>query len=385
MADHYHQHLDSTVFAHFITGGLPTELAPDRGQVYCNWNQLRDITRPGYSQCRNYQFCNAVRAIIWTKYGPPDVLELREVEKPTPGDNEVLIKIVAASVFAGDCEMRRFDFPISFWLPLRMAFGLLKPRIKILGQELAGEIEAVGTEVTQFKPGDQVFAPTDMRFGAYAEYRCLPATNPMAIKPANMTYEEAATVPVGGLNALHFLRKGNIKSGQKLLINGAAGGIGTFAVQIAKTLGAEVTAVDSTSKLGMLRSIGADHVIDYTQEDFTQNGETYDVIIDVVGKSPFSRSVSSLKPNGRYVLGNPRPLSMLRGLLTSMTSSKKVIIALAGYKTEDLVFLKELIEAGKIKPVIDRCYPLEQVAEAHRYVETGQKTGNVVITVTEPF
>lgn len=325
-----------------------------------------------------------MRAIIWTKYGPPDVLELREVEKPSPGDNEVLIRIVAASVFAGDCEMRRFDFPISFWLPLRVVFGLLKPRIKILGQELAGEIEAVGAEVTQFKSGDRVFAPTDMSFGAYAEYVCLPATKPMVIIPVNMSYAEAATVPVGGLNALHFLRKGNIKSGQKLLINGAAGGIGTFAVQIAKTFGAEVTAVDSTRKLDMLRSIGADHVIDYTQEDFTQNGETYDVIIDVVGKSPFSGSVKSLKPNGRYVLGNPRPLAILKGLWTSITSHKKVIIALAGYKTEDLVFLKELIEAGKIKPVIDRCYPLEQVAEAHRYVESGQKTGNVVIIVSEP-
>ncbi len=321
-----------------------------------------------------------MKAIIWPKYGSPDVLELKEVEKPTPKDNEVLIKIVAATVFAGDCEMRSFDFPISFWLPLRILFGLRKPRIKILGQELAGEIEAVGIEVTQFKKGDQVFAPTDMSFGAYAEYICLPSTHPMAIKPTNMTYEEAATIPTGGLNALHFLRKGNIQSGQKVLIYGAAGGIGTFAVQIAKTFGAEVTAVDSTRKLDMLRSIGADHVIDYTQEDFTQNAETYDVIIDVVGKSSFSRSVRSLKQNGRYILGNPRLSGMIRGLWTSMISSKKVIIALAGYRTEDLIFLKELIEAGKIKSVIDRRYPLAQVAEAHRYVETGQKMGNVVIT-----
>ncbi len=322
-----------------------------------------------------------MKAIIWPKYGSPDVLELKEVEKPTPKDNEVLIKIVAATVFAGDCEMRRFDFPISFWLPLRLLFGLRKPRIKILGQELAGEIEAIGIEVTQFRKGDQVFAPTDMSFGAYAEYICLPSTHPMAIKPTNMTYEEAATIPTGGLNALHFLRKGNIQSGQKVLIYGAAGGIGTFAVQIAKTFGAEVTAVDSTRKLDMLRSIGADHVIDYTQEDFTQNGETYDVIIDVVGKSSFPRSVRSLKQNGRYILGNPRLSGMIRGLWTSMISSKKVIIALAGYKTEDLIFLKELIEAGKIKSVIDRRYPLAQVAEAHRYVETGQKMGNVVITI----
>ncbi|MCZ6715535.1 MAG: NAD(P)-dependent alcohol dehydrogenase [Gammaproteobacteria bacterium] len=322
-----------------------------------------------------------MKAIIWTKYGSPDVLELKEVEKPTPRDNEVLIKIIAATVFTGDCEMRGFDFPISFWLPLRLLFGLRKPRIKILGQELAGEIEAVGTEVTQFQKGDEVFAPTDRRFGAYAEYICLPSTHPMAIKPANMSYEEAATIPIGGLNALHFLRKGNIQSGEKVLIYGAAGGIGTFAVQIAKMFGAEVSAVDSTRKLDMLRSIGADHVIDYTQEDFTKNGETYDVIVDVVGKSSFSRSLRSLKQDGRYILGNPRLTGMIKGLWTSITSSKKVIIALAGYRTDDLVFLKELVEAGKIKSVIDRRYPLEQVAVAHRYVETGQKKGNVVITL----
>ncbi len=322
-----------------------------------------------------------MKAIIWTKYGPPDVLVLKEIEKPVPGDNEVLIKIVAASVFAGDCEMRAFDFPVSFWLPLRLMFGLIKPRVKILGQELAGEIEAVGKAVRKFKKGDPVFAPTDAGFGAYAEYICLPETHPMAIKPVNMSYEQAATVPVGGLNALHFLRKANIRSGQKVLIYGAGGGIGTFAIQIAKTFGAEVIAVDSEKKLDVLRSIGADHVIDYMREDFTQNGMVYDVIIDVVGRSPFSGSLNSLKPDGRYILGNPRPAAMIRGLWTSMTSSKKVTGALAGYKTEDLIFLKELIETGKIKAVIDRCYPLEQIVEAHRFVETGQKTGNVVITV----
>jgi 2-desacetyl-2-hydroxyethyl bacteriochlorophyllide A dehydrogenase len=324
-----------------------------------------------------------MKAVIWTKYGSPDVLELREVEKPTPGDDEILIKIFAATVFAGDCEMRGFDFPISFWLPMRLLLGLTKPRIKILGQELAGEIEAVGKEVTQFKKGDQVFAPTDRNFGAYAEYICLPESNPMAKKPDPMSFAEAATVPVGGLNALHFLRKGNIQGGQKVLINGAGGGIGTFAVQIANSFGAEVTAVDSTAKLDMLLAIGADHVIDYTQKDFSQDGEIYDVIIDLVGKRSFSQCLRSLKQNGRYVLGNPKLSGMLGALWTKMTSSKKVIVALAGYKTEDLVFLKELIEAGKIKSVIDRRYPLAQVAEAHRYVETGQKKGNVVITVEE--
>ena len=322
-----------------------------------------------------------MKAIVYAKYGPPDVLELKEVEKPTPKDNEVLIRIYAATVTAGDCEIRSFKFPTLFWLPLRILFGLIKPRRNILGQELAGEIEAVGKDVKLFSKGDQVFAPTQMNMGAYAEYVCLPSTYAMAIKPANMTYEEAAGVPTGGLNALHYLRKGNIQSGEKILIVGAAGNFGTYAVELAKYFGAEVTGVDSTEKLDMLRTIGADHVIDYTQEDFTKNGETYDVIFDVVCKTPFSRSMRSLKQNGRYVMAIPRLLPMVRGLWTSMTSSKSVIFKFASYKSEDLIFLKELVEAGKIKPVIDRRYRLEQTAEAHRYVETGQKTGSVVINV----
>ena len=324
-----------------------------------------------------------MKAIIWPKYGSPDVLELRDVEKPIPRNNEILVKIIAATVFAGDCEMRSFDFPLSFWLPLRLMFGLRKPRksVQIPGQELAGVVEAMGSEVTRFRKGDAIFAPLE-QLGAYAEYICFSEKNAAAPKPGNMNFEEAATVPVGGLNALHFVRKGDVQSGQKVLINGSAGSIGTFAVQIAKLFGAEVTAVDSTRKLDMLRSIGADHVIDYTQEDFTMNGKNYDVIIDVVGKSPYARSIKSLKKNGRYVLGNPRFSGMFRGLWTSMTSDKKVIVALTGYKTEDLIYLKELIEAGKIRTVIDRRYPLERIADAHRYVETGEKTGNVVINVT---
>ncbi|MFC1970103.1 NAD(P)-dependent alcohol dehydrogenase [Chloroflexota bacterium] len=321
-----------------------------------------------------------MKAIVCTKYGPPDVLQLKEVEKPTPKDNEVLIRIYATTVTAGDCELRRFDLAPLVWLPVRIIFGLRKPR-KILGQELAGEIESVGKDVELFRKGDQVFAATEMSLGAYAEYVCLPSTYAMAIKPTNMSYEEAATIPTGGLNALHFLRKGNIQSGQKVLINGAGGSIGTYAVQIAKSFGAEVTGVDNTRKLDMLRSIGADHVIDYTQEDFTKTGETYDVIFDIVGKTSFSRSIRSLEKKGFYLLANLRLSQMVRGLWTSMTSSKKVITGLASYRTEDIIFLKELIEAVKIKSVIDRRYPLEQTAEAHRYVETGHKTGNVVITV----
>ncbi len=326
-----------------------------------------------------------MKAIVWTKYGPPDVLQLKEVDKPTPKDDEVLIKIYAATVTAGDCELRRSKFNSWYWLFARILIGLRKPkRITILGQELAGEIEAVGKEVKLFKKGDQVFATTGFRFGAYAEYVCLPSRYAIAIKPVNMSYEEAATVPVGGLNALFFLTKANIENiqtGQKVLINGAGGSIGTIAVQLAKSFGAEVTAVDSTKKLDMLRSIGADQVIDYTQEDFTKSGETYDVIFDLVNKSSFSGGIRSLKKKGIYILANHGLSRKLRGRWTSWTSSKKVITKLASDRTENLIYLKELIEAGKIKAVIDRRYPLEQTAEAHRYVETGQKTGNVVITV----
>ena len=269
-----------------------------------------------------------------------------------------------------------------------MYMGFIRPRDIILGQELAGEIEAVGKEVRLFKQGDRVFAATGFGFGAYAEYKCLPEAPKMgalAIKPVNMTYEEAAAVPTAGLEALHFLRKGNIQKGQKVLIIGAGGSIGTFALQLARYYGAEVTGVDRPGKLDMLRSLGADHVIDYTREDFTKSALTYDVIFDVMGKSSFSGCIRSLKPDGRYLLGNPGLSQMVRGRWTSMRSSKKVIMGSAIQNTEDLIYLKELIEAGKIRSVIDGRYPLEQTAEAHRYVDTGQKKGNVVITVgTEP-
>ena len=322
-----------------------------------------------------------MKAIIWTKYGPPDVLQLMEVDKPVPKDNEVLIKVHAATVTAGDCELRRFDIPGFLWLLVRIMVGIRKPRIKILGQELAGEIVSVGQKVSQFEEGDQVFAATELRLGAYAEYKCLPGSYAIAIKPANMTLEEAACIPTGGLNALHFLRKGKIRSGIRVLINGAGGSIGTYAVQIAKSSGAHVSCVDRADKLEMLSSIGADHVIDYEQEDFTKNGEVYDLIIDVVGTSSFSGSVRSLSRNGYYILGNPRLPGKIRGRWISMTTGKKVVSKLAATKVEDLNYLKELIEAGKIRSVIDRRYPLEQVADAHRYVEAGHKKGNVVITI----
>ena len=326
-----------------------------------------------------------MKAIIWTNYGPPDVLQLKEVEKPTPKDNEVLIKVHATTVTAGGCELRGLKFSFLLRLLIRLGFGLRTPKkITILGVELAGEIESIGKDVKLFKKGDQVFGTTGPGLGANAEYICLPEegkTVSVAIKPVNMTYEEAAAVPRGGLEALHFLRKGNVQSGQKVLINGAGGSIGTMAVQLAKSFGAEVIGVDSTRKLDMLRTIGADKVIDYTQEDFTKSGETYDVIFDVVGKSSFSGCIRSLNKKGIYLLANPKLSLYIRKLWTLMTTSKKVITGITSYKTKDLVFLRELIEAGKIKSIIDRLYPLEQIVEAHSYFETGQKTGNLVITV----
>ena len=325
-----------------------------------------------------------MKAIVLTKFGPPDVLQLREVAKPAPKDDEVLIRIHATTVTAGDCELRSLKLPLWLRLPFQIYVSRIRSGKMILGQELAGEIEATGKDVKRFKQGDQVFGWTSLGLGAYAEYTCLSEKRPLAIKPSNMTYEEATALPVGGLDAVYFMRRSNIQSGQKVLINGAGGSIGTFAVQLAKHFGAEVTAVDSAGKLDMLRSIGADHVIDYAQEDFTRRGVIYDVIFDVIGKSSFTRSVRSLKRNGRYLLGNPRLSHRVQGRWTSLRSGQKVIAwasRSAGEYADDSMFLTGLIEAGKIKSVIDRRYPLEQIAEAHRYVDTGQKKGIVVITV----
>lgn len=324
-----------------------------------------------------------MRAIVYTRYGGPDVLDLKDIDKPAPGGDELLIRVHAAEATKADCEMRSFRFAVKwFWLPLRIAAGLLRPKNPVLGGYFAGEIESVGKTVSKFTPGEQVFGCARLRMGAYAEYACLPDSYTIVAKPNNLTFAESAAVPLGGLNALHFMRRANIKNGEKVLINGAGGSIGTFAVQIAKTMGAEVTAVDSPIKEQMLRRIGADHFFDYTREDFTSSGKTYDVIFDMVARSSYSGCIGSLSPGGRYLKGNPRLSDMLRSVLTSRFTGKTAVFAFAGEKEEELLALKQMIERGNIKPVIDKIYPMKQASEAHRRVETEQRAGIVVISMT---
>lgn len=329
-----------------------------------------------------------MKAVVYTQYGSPDVLRVQEVAKPVPNDNEVLIRVRTTSVNFGDLIARNFgnvsprDFhmPFPIWLFARTAFGFWKPRNPILGSEFAGQVEAVGKDVKRFKVGDAVFGFRAESQGANVEYLVMPENGLLAHKPANLSYEEAAVIPGGTLTAMGLLRKANIQPGQKVLINGASGSIGAGALQLAKYYGAHVTGVCGTARMEMVRALGADKVIDYSREDFTQNGETYDLIFDVLGKTSFARCKGSLKPDGRNLLVSFKMKQVFQMLWTSRFSRKKVICALSGGSLEDLLTIKALAEAGHIKGVVDRCYPLEAAADAHRYVESGSRTGNVVLT-----
>lgn len=322
-----------------------------------------------------------MKAIVYTKYGSPDVLQLKEVAKPTPKDNEVLIKTHATTVTSGDWRVRSLDVPIGFGLISRLVFGVLRPRQPILGTELAGEVEFVGKDVSKFKVGDQVFAFDGARMGCYAEYKCMPEDGAVTLKPTNLTYDEAAAISFGGTTALDFFKRGKLQSGEKVLVNGASGSVGTASVQLAKHFGADITGVCSTANVELVKSLGANHVIDYTKDDFTKDSETYDIIVDTVGTAPFSRSKGSLKEGGRLLLVLGGLPDMLQIPWVALTSSKRVIAGPAAERAEDLHFLAKLAEAGEFKPIIDRRYPFEQIAEAHSYVDTRRKKGNVVITM----
>ncbi|WHZ00838.1 NAD(P)-dependent alcohol dehydrogenase [Neobacillus sp. YX16] len=324
-----------------------------------------------------------MKAIVYTKYGPPDVLQLKEIDKPIPKENEILVKIKATTVTVADIRSRGFIVPSAFWLPARITLGFKQPKKEVLGMELAGVVESVGKDVKRFKEGDQVFAASLAGFGAYAEYKCLPEDGPVTIKPSNITYEEAAAIPIGARTALFFLRKADIQRGQKVLVYGASGSVGSYAVQLAKYFGAKVTGVCSTSNLALVKSLGADQVIDYTTEDFSSNSETYDVIFEAVNKSSFTDCMKLLKKDGTYI-NVTEPLPSARMLWTQLTTSKKLILSRNSPETaEALNFLKELVKNGNVKVVIDRNYRFEEIVEAHRYVEQGHKKGNVVITVED--
>lgn len=324
-----------------------------------------------------------MKAIVATQYGSPEVLKLQEVAKPTPKADEVLVKVYATTVTAGDARTRSFNVPRSLWLLARLTLGLTKPKKAVQGMVLAGEVEAVGSAVKRFKQGDQVYAYDITRLSTYAEYACVPENLALVLKPTTVTYEEAAAIPFGAITALYFLRKGGVRSGQRALVYGASGSVGTAAVQIAKAFGAAVTAVTSTANIEMMKSLGADQVIDYTRQDFTQNGERYDILFDTVGKTTLSSSLESVKPGGVYLQAAASPALMIQMRRAAGRTGKTLIAGTANPTADDLAAVTQLVETGKLKPVIDRCYSLEQMVEAHRYVDQGHKKGNVVITVAQ--
>ena len=323
-----------------------------------------------------------MKAIVCTRYGRPEVLQIKEVEKPTPKENEILIRVHATTVTAGDVRVRRFDVPVLFWFPIRLALGLKKPKQPILGVEYAGEVKSVGTGIKNFKKGDRVFGSTSwLKFGCYAEYTVQKEDGIISKIPENLGFEEVAPVPFMGIGALHFIKKAAIQKGQKMLIYGASGAVGTYAVQLANHFGAEVTAVCSTANLELVKSLGARKVIDYSTEDFSLEKEQYDIFLDAVGKCPFSKAIKSIKKDGKYITVDRNFNQTIQGLWTQLTSKKKVIAGTASAKTEDLEFLTELLASGKLKSVIDKVYPFEKMVDAHRYVDLGHKKGNVVVTL----
>lgn len=325
-----------------------------------------------------------MKAITYHCYGSPEVLQVEDVDKPVAGDHDVLIKVWAAEATKSDCEMRSFQFAVKwFWLPLRLAVGIRKPRRPILGGYFAGEVASVGTNVTGYSVGDQVFGAAGLTFGAYGEYVALPAKSTIVAKPENMSFEEAAAVPLGGLNALHFMRRALIQPGERVLVNGAGGSIGAHAVQIAKSMGAHVTAVDSSIKEGMLRRIGSDEFIDYTKQDFAATGQTFDVILDMVAGSSYATCIDRLNPRGRYLMANPRLIDMVRSAFTNRFTDKVASFAFARETREELTVLKEMIEHGQISSIVDKVYQMEQAADAHRRVETELRCGAVVIAIAK--
>lgn len=317
-----------------------------------------------------------MKAAIYTQYGQPEVLQIKEAEKPVPGDNEILIRVKATAVNSGDIRLRKAD-PFA----VRFIFGLLRPKITVLGSVYSGEVERVGKEVKKFKVGDLVFGHTDMRFGAYAEYICQPENGSLAIKPSTLSHQEAASIPFGAVTAWHFIKKTSIQPGQKVLVVGASGAVGSAAVQLTKAMGAHVTGVAGTANMALIKSLGADTVIDYSKEDFIKNGETYDIIFDAVNAIAVFRSSHSLSKNGVMILSAAGMSEMLQGLWISKTTDKKVMTGVISHKAEDILFIKGLIETGKYKPVVDRTYPIGQIAVAHSYVEQGHKKGNVAISM----
>jgi NADPH:quinone reductase-like Zn-dependent oxidoreductase len=322
-----------------------------------------------------------MKAAVYERYGSPDVVEIREVAKPVPRDNEVLIRTHATTVTSGDWRARSLDMPAGFGPMGRLVFGISKPRQPILGTELAGMIESVGRRVRRFKAGDRVFAFSGAAMGCHAEYKCMPEDGAVALKPANLTYDEAAAISFGGTTALSFFRRAKLQRGERVLINGASGGVGTAAVQLARHVGAHVTAVCSAANGELVRSLGADEVIDYTTDDFTRNGERYDIIVDTAGTAPFSRSEGSLKDRGRLLLVLGGLPDLLRMPWVSLTSRKTIIAGPASGRAEDVHYLARLAESGEFTPVVDRRYAFDRIADAHRYVDTGRKRGNVIVTL----